>query len=268
MPRPNGVILYRGPSAFDGAPIVAVVTGLARVSKNAKTGRLLQTWIMADGADDPLTATRTGADRSVCGDCPHRPRRHGTCYVNLGQAPLAVWHAVQRGTYPTFHRGRHARYFRGHWLRMGSYGDPAMLPVASWRRVLRHCAGHTGYTHQWLLCDPAYRALLMASVETETDRDHARAAGWRTFRVRRGVESPVQAGEFICPASAEAGHRLTCQDCGACDGAHPGDQRATPVIVRHGRGSADATPALWRSGVRRFDALVQERMTALSLPVL
>jgi hypothetical protein len=42
MTKPNGAILYRGPSLLDGAPIVAIVTGLASTSANAKTGAMLQ----------------------------------------------------------------------------------------------------------------------------------------------------------------------------------------------------------------------------------
>jgi len=63
----NGVI-YRGPSLIDGAPIVVV----ALWSKaNRKTGGMLQTYVIRDDMD-PLKASKTGADRAICGDCPHR----------------------------------------------------------------------------------------------------------------------------------------------------------------------------------------------------
>src|SRR5262245_11876488 len=41
--KPNGFVLYDGPSALDGERIVVVVTGFTRRSKNGKTGRMLQT---------------------------------------------------------------------------------------------------------------------------------------------------------------------------------------------------------------------------------
>jgi hypothetical protein len=43
---PNSVIFYRGPSQLTGDPIVAVLTGLVTRSSNAKTGPMLQTWIL------------------------------------------------------------------------------------------------------------------------------------------------------------------------------------------------------------------------------
>ena len=55
------MIIYNGPSAIDGAPIVCVVT---RDTKNRKTGDMWQAWVLR--ADmDPLTAIRTGADASI-----------------------------------------------------------------------------------------------------------------------------------------------------------------------------------------------------------
>lgn len=41
MAKPNSVVLWEGPSFFDGAtPIVVVASGLRRGSKNAKTGAI------------------------------------------------------------------------------------------------------------------------------------------------------------------------------------------------------------------------------------
>jgi hypothetical protein len=73
--KPNGVILYRGPSLLDGKRIVVVATGLARRSKNPKTGNLVQTYILADQGEDPIRAWLNGGDESICGTCP--PRRAG-----------------------------------------------------------------------------------------------------------------------------------------------------------------------------------------------
>jgi hypothetical protein len=68
----NGVILYEGPSVIDGAPIVAIATGFKSPSSNDKTGTMIQVWILrADIA--PHEAQKTGADESICGDCPMRP---------------------------------------------------------------------------------------------------------------------------------------------------------------------------------------------------
>jgi len=93
MTQPNGMVIYRGPSQIDGAPIIAIATGLAKGSRNAKTGGgLIQTWIIREDVS-PADAVHSGADASVCGACPHRGeivdrRNKGrSCYVNVFQAP-------------------------------------------------------------------------------------------------------------------------------------------------------------------------------------
>jgi hypothetical protein len=100
---PSGVVLYEGPSMLDGAPIVAVLTGLDRASKNEKTGDLLQLWILRQDVA-PNDAAKDGNDASVCGACPHRRQEDGTrtCYVMVYQGPRAVWAAYKRGRYPTY----------------------------------------------------------------------------------------------------------------------------------------------------------------------
>ena len=40
--KPQGVVLYRGPSLLNGRRIVVVATGLCRMSKNPKTGNMVQ----------------------------------------------------------------------------------------------------------------------------------------------------------------------------------------------------------------------------------
>src|SRR4051812_46786701 len=56
--KPNGLILYRGPSLLDGKPIVVVAIGFARKSKNLKTGNMLGTYILADNGEDPIQALK------------------------------------------------------------------------------------------------------------------------------------------------------------------------------------------------------------------
>lgn len=242
--KPKGIILYRGPSALDGSPIVVVA--ILRKSKNAKTGDMLPVYILADGVD-PLEALRTGADRAVCGSCPLKGE---ACYVNVAQAPLAIYRALQAGKYVRLNRKSHAKYFKGRFVRMGAYGDPAAAPLAIWQWLAKNSEGHTGYTHQWKTCDEGFKALLMASCETEAQRLDAVAAGWRTFRVRR-EGAPLMEGEFVCPASAEAGKRLTCS--GAKGGAS-----ASPAIVVHG-------PAIANNWKQRMFNAAADRIEALEV---
>jgi hypothetical protein len=228
-----GHIIYRGPSMLDGSPIVAVAI---HGSTNAKTGDMLQTYILSD-VESPTDAARTGRDTAVCGDCKHRPANAGTCYVVLFRGPLMVWKTLQRGGYPAASDvssiGRHRV------VRLGTYGDPMAVPANVWQALVRNAVGHSGYTHQW--ANPAIPAaqrkaitsLCMASADTEREAAQARAGGLRYFRIRASTDAPLHAREFVCPASAEAGKRKTCFECQACDGTTRAGQ-ASPVIVVHG----------------------------------
>jgi hypothetical protein len=231
MSLPRGVILYQGRSLLDRSPIVAIATGLTQKTANAKTGDAIQTWILADDGADPAEAHLAGEDYSICGDCAHREAN--TCYVNLVQAPLAVWKAYQRGRYPFFEGEKHAQLFLDRYVRFGSYGDPAAVPLRVWRTLSWLASTWTGYTHQWRTCDQRLRNYCMASVETIEQAHEAWLMGWRSFRVRL-ADQPVEEGEFICPASAEAGKRLTCQECKACSGATASFRAVSPTIILHG----------------------------------
>ena len=227
-----GVILYRGPSALDGKPIVVVAT---LRSSNRKTGGMIQTWILREDMA-PLAAIRAGEDRSICGDCVHRGRsgdgRDRSCYVNVGQAPSSVWKAFGRGRYVDFDPNKHLTLFEGRVVRLGAYGDPAAVPYSVWEPIVRSVPSWTGYTHQWRTADVRFRGLCMASVDTEQELNEARAAGWRAFRVKSGTD-PVLAGEIVCPASEEAGYRRTCETCRACSGTRfdTAPQRAATIVI-------------------------------------
>jgi len=64
-----GIVAYRAPSYSDGPPIVAVLTGVGRPSRNPKTGPMVQLWIMRSDVE-PHVAVKSGADASVCGRWP------------------------------------------------------------------------------------------------------------------------------------------------------------------------------------------------------
>lgn len=229
----NGFVIYRGPSLLNGAPIVAVC--ILR-SYNEKTGpSSAQTHILVDGPERPTLAMRTGADAAVCGDCKHRPLKAGTCYVVVRQGPTKVWDALQRGQYPDLSDCVDvvSECLRRRVVRLGSYGDPAAVPARVWRELVSVSAGWIGYTHQWRAPHAqGLRDLCMASVDSVGEMAAARHMGWRTFRVRLPDEA-LQAREAVCPASAEAGHKLTCSDCRACNGGGSGRRGSISILI-HG----------------------------------
>ena len=236
---PTGYIFFEGKSPIDGAPIV----GVAIVhSDNEKTGDVVQTYILRSDMH-PSEAITTGEDRSICGDCKHRrnPKTgRRTCYVtHFGIG--SVYRGLTRGIYPRISPAKLRKIIAGRMVRLGAYGDPAMIRARVWRSVLALASGHTGYSHQWrsdFAQDIA--GLCMASVDNPDEFASARSTGWRTFRIRLETET-LAPGEFACPASDEAGKRMQCIDCGACDGAGSNNRRASPAIIVHGTQSQHFT---------------------------
>jgi hypothetical protein len=238
-PKANAIKVYDGPSLLDGERIVVIVTGLASASANSKTGDMLQTWIMRYDIA-PNEAIKTGADSSVCGNCPLRPLLKAArmarglkkpCYVRVYQAPRSTWAANRDKPVTPIDQAR--ALVRGRKVRRGSYGDPAAVPAWVWE-ALDGDAGETGYSHQWETADPTTLApIVMASVHDVEEMERAHALGYRTFRVMRD-EDEVTDREVLCPASKEAGARTTCSRCNLCNGSRgPSDKRRSVAIYLH-----------------------------------
>lgn len=238
MQSPPGFVIARGVSPIDGAPFVAALT---LKSRNRKTGRMLQVWIIRPD-QHPIDALASGADRTICGDCPHRPRFDPeaerivrSCYVNL-RTVAAVWRAYCRGSYPDWHPD-YSRFLRGRRIRWGAYGDPAILSPEVVRNLTALADGHTGYTHQWREPWAAWsRGFFQASCDGLTDYLDASAAGWRTFAVVPRDSAPYSGK--LCPATAPDS-QAQCLTCRLCDGA-----RQDIWVEAHGVGAAHVPTSL------------------------
>jgi site-specific DNA-cytosine methylase len=206
----KGFVLYQGPSAINGANIVAIITAH---SVNEKTGDMAQLWIL--NADvEPLEAVKTGAEEAVCGQCKLRHFLRGACYVTVAKEPATVYRAWKNGTYPYLHLEEYSK-FSGRGIRFGAYGDPAAIPFSILEELKKHASTTTCYTHQWEAEYAApLKALSMASVDNMEEYKEANAMGWRTFRVIEPDEKPVE-GEILCPNTT---HGVQCKDCGLCAG--------------------------------------------------
>lgn len=230
--KQNTYAIYRGPSMIDGKPIIVLASGF-RKTANGKTGQMVGTWIIREDVN-PFAAKKDGQSKSVCGGCP---LQDNGCYVRVEQAPLSLWRAWHRGVVPVLAPDALTDAFAGRPVRLGSYGDPAAVPMAVWDAVLAKATTHTGYTHQWRgkrFAD--FKRWCMASCDTEVDLEDAKAAGWATYRVRpKGTA--LLPGEVQCPASAEAGHVADCAACGRCGGLVASDrlkQLQYVSIMAHG----------------------------------
>jgi hypothetical protein len=238
-------IVYEGPSLYDGQPIVVLVqTG----SKNRKTGDMVQTYILRSDID-PITASRTGQDKAICGDCPHMGKAHDgdsgqakerTCYVTLAHGPLGKYKAYKRGAYDkaTGHSAIRALGL-GRMVRLGTYGDPACVPSYIWESLISASAGHTAYTHGAINPMPQ---VIMTSADSAIQAQQAWDRGERTFRVISDLAQVIKGKEIICPASEGAGKRATCETCKLCAGASV--KAKSVAIVAHGTSKRQAKAML------------------------
>lgn len=213
----NHGIIYNGPSLLDGKPIVVIGTYSKR---NSKTGAVLQTYILRSDIN-PLEASKTGEDYSICGDCvmrgtpttdPQRKQAVGRrCYVNLGQGVLIVYRSFVKGIYQPV-PPRILGYNR--FVRVGTYGDPAAAPQAMWDELLSEASDWTAYSHQ-----SGWRPdIAMQSADDYHSAALHWKAGRRTFRVIADLGHLDPNNEALCPASKEAGRRVQCTACKLCKG--------------------------------------------------
>jgi hypothetical protein len=222
---PATVVLWAGPSALDGTPILLVGSRIAEPSQNRKTGDMVQVSVMRQDMP-PVDAWRIGADGAVCpAACSHRSRARGgrgTCYVNKARL-TSTWQAARRemlagriGVPPfLFARAR---------VRMGMEGDPAAVPVEVIAPVLEAAGAWTGYSAAWRTLPDAWKRYVMASCDTPADAIEAIARGWRPFASSTSPDTDAEyqaAGLTLC--DAERPTAKTCAACLRCNGAgrHP-----------------------------------------------
>ena len=231
------IILYRGPSLINGQPIVALAQS---DSGNSKTGNMIQTFILDDSGVDPVTASRTGQDESICGDCPHRGTPNNntkgqatnrTCYVTLAHAPLGKWKALMRGAYGDSVATRQQIVAFGSFqgVRLGTYGDPCAVPNSTWEALISRADYWTAYTHGKVNPMPEH---IMTSADNATQAQEAWSRGERTFRVIASLSDVIKGKETVCPASEEMGKRVQCAACKLCGGASV--KAKSIAIVAHG----------------------------------
>lgn len=238
-------IIYDGPSLIDGKPIICI---FQQESRNSKTGAMCQTYILRKDID-PITASRKGEDKSICGTCIHMGQAHDgdkgqaknrTCYVTLAHGPLNKYKGFHKCLYT--HVSGHERISAlGSYavIRVGTYGDPSAVPQYIWDSLLSRCDSWTAYTHGETNVDPKR---FMTSADSWAGAKKAWDKGERTFRVIPHVNQLDKTREFLCPASEEMGKRTDCASCKLCAGSSV--KAKSVAIVAHGTSKAKAKQML------------------------
>ena len=224
----SGFILYEGKSLLGGGDIVCVAV---LSSRNIKTGDMVQVYIIPKD-ESPLDAVKNNRNSMACGTCPLQGEyKNGksvnrVCYVNLGHGPRSVYESYKKGLYPKYVRRIHECLIEGRTIRIGTYGDPAAIPVRLVKYLANISGGWTGYSHQmfWVKHAEQLAPYLMVSCHTPAQLAEARRRGWRAFAtIPEGGKIPERAVE--CPHYT---HGVQCSSCLLCDGTN---KKAKDVYV-------------------------------------
>jgi len=207
----NGYTLHE--TMENGEKVAIIATGIKRKTNNRKTGDMVQIWILlAD--QNPIVAVQSGLDaNTICQGCPFASGQG--CYVNVGQAPLAIWKAYSKGKYPKLKPADYGKVFTGKKVRFGAYGNPTLIPLAMVKAIASVSKGWTGYFHNWRELGQtkarAYNAYFMASTETETSFNLANTQGLRVFHAN--IKQPENTVECLSDSRG-----ISCADCQLCQG--------------------------------------------------
>ena len=176
---------------------------------------MVQIWVLP--VDVLPREAYDGKSPAVCGNCSHLGQG---CYVQWPQL-YTLW-LCTKDQIPLLDRlGGHAllgQLIEGQSIRLGAAGDPLGMPLWLGKMLIRGSKMHTAYTHAWYnLTIPdldGWKAICMASVDSEKEKEAAKALGWRTFRTIKGKMS-LEKREIEC-LSDKVG--LYCAACKLCDG--------------------------------------------------
>ena len=149
-----------------------VLTGLKLNSRNSKTGTMIQSYLI-----DKETIDQTRVFGSKCGLCPMVDK----CYVSRDK--LTVRRLLKQGNYTKVSFNQMIELIKDKPIRLGTYGDPSIIPLSDLKAIVDNASMHTGYTHFYNEIPLQYSKYLMASVESLNDELYAQSLGYRTFRV-------------------------------------------------------------------------------------
>jgi len=202
-----------------------ILINFQKGSSNTKTGVVIQNYLI------PLSWGEEGRvmdDKEVCFDCPHSQSKNATCYVRKGNPYRGLISKTKSANrvikdipeYNSKTEEAILKMVEGQFVRFGAYGEPVLLGENLVKKITKVAKNWTGYTHQWHQAKYDWaKKYFMASVDSKFEESLAKQKGWRPFFVSNDP-SYVQdkTKSTLCPASAEAGRKLTCNACALCKG--------------------------------------------------
>lgn len=190
-----------------------VLTGLKLNSQNRKTGAMIQTYLI-----DKETIDEKSVFGSKCGLCPMVDK----CYVSRDK--LTVRRLLKQGKYTQVTFNQMIELIKDKPIRLGTYGDPSIIPLSDLETIVSNTSMHTGYTHFYNEIPLQYSRYFMASVETLKDELYAQSLGYRTFRVLLKGSTQYKTSDHILECLNET-HDKTCLECKLCNGNLKGNKK-------------------------------------------
>ena len=204
-------------------------------------GYILQTYHF--GIDQVLSGIFEN-DFLACGNCKYSFNQNGgksgKCYTHKGLIRLGlgkmlmrlgkIFHTINKFDLEQFNAFcTMAKKFNINLVRLGTYGDPILLPAGIGKKLVSLGQRSTSYTHQWK--NNEMHDISMASVDSDQEKIEANKLGFRTFRILDNINE-IKKDEIICPASKESKKKISCNLCGLCNGTS-NKQIKNIAIVKH-----------------------------------
>jgi hypothetical protein len=202
--------------------IYAALYCLERSSANSKTGDMVQLAILP--IDNKPTQAIKNKQLPNCSDCA----LISTCYVNTVSLNAVYEQTIGQAVSAVPKQLRQA-------IRLGSWGDPGLLPLDLLQQLSRAAGAHTGYTHLWQDIPAEYGAVLMASIDHLTAKQQGLTVdqlkqlawdkGYRTYSILQPGEQH-SAQERPC---LYVSNNTQCRYCKLCNGAGSKRSIAAPL---------------------------------------
>ena len=208
--------------------IYAALYCIERSSSNSKTGDMVQLAILP--IDNKPTEALKTRQLPNCSSCAMTT----SCYVNTVSLNDMYKKTVNQAVSAIPKQLRAP-------VRLGSWGDPGLLPLSLLQQLTGAAGSHTGYTHLWQDIAPSYSQVLMASIDHLSAKQQgltidqlkrlAWSAGYRTYTILQPGEYNLRSQERSCLYIT---NNTQCRYCKLCNGA--GSKRSITAPL-HGPGS-------------------------------
>jgi len=202
--------------------IYAALYCIERSSSNSKTGDMVQLAILP--IDNKPTKALKDRQLPNCSSCAMIT----SCYVNTMSLNEVYKKTVSQAVSAVPKQLRAP-------VRLGSWGDPGLLPLSLLQQLTRAAGSHTGYTHLWQDIPPSYSQVLMASIDHLTAKkqglevDELKRLAWNNGYRTYTITQPGEKGSAQERSCLYITNNTQCRYCKLCNGAGSKRSIAAPL---------------------------------------